>query len=96
MLAADGTYLTEWTHVSPLSLAVYGDRLYASDQMRNLAILDLATGQQLESHEELAVYIHQMALSPSGEIYIASVYPEHAGFKRGIHGPTHRRWAPKK
>ena len=88
----DGNYEDEWTHVSPLSLAVYKEHVYASDEMRNLAVLDAATGKELERYDDLAVYIHQMAMSPAGDIYVASVYPEHAGFKRGIHGPTHRRW----
>ena len=92
VLDADGNYLEEWTHVSPLSIAVYGERVYASDKMRSLAVLDAATGKELERIEEIAVYIHQMAMSPDGDIYVASVYPEHAGEKRGIHGPSHRRW----
>jgi hypothetical protein len=27
-----------------------------------------------------------------GDLYTASVYPEHAGEKRGVEGPCHRRW----
>ena len=92
ILDAQGEYLEEWTHVSPLSIAVYGDRIYASDQMHSLAVLDAATGKQIERVEDIAVYIHQMAMSTAGDIYVASVYPEHAGEKRGIHGPSHRRW----
>jgi DNA-binding beta-propeller fold protein YncE len=93
ILDGNGAYLSEWTHVSPLSVAVYGDRVYASDKMRNLAVLDAKTGAEIERIDEIAIYIHQMAISPSGDVYVASVYPEHAGFPRGIHGPTHRRWA---
>ena len=96
ILDAQGEYLTEWTHVSPLSIAVYGERIYASDQMRNIAVLDAATGLEIDRLENLAVYIHQMAMAPNGDIYVASVYPEHAGEKRGIHGPSHRRWARKR
>lgn len=92
ILDGEGNYLEEWTHINPLSIAVYGERVYASDGMRNLAILDAATGKQLQRLENLAVYIHQMAMSADGDIYVASVYPEHAGEKRGIHGPSHRRW----
>jgi DNA-binding beta-propeller fold protein YncE len=92
VLDAEGNYLDEWTSVNPLSVAVYGDKVYASDNMSNLAILDDQTGEVIDRIDGLAIYIHQMALSPRGDIYVASVYPEHRGFKRGIHGPTHRRW----
>ena len=93
VLDADGNYLEEWTHIMPLSIAVYGNRIYASDKMRNLAILDDQTGDVLERVDSLAIYIHQMAMSPDGDIYTASVYPEHAGEKRGPEGPSHHRWS---
>ncbi len=95
ILSSEGKYLSEWTHINPLSIAVYGDHVYASDQMSNLAILDAKSGKIVERLEDIAVYIHQMAKSPDGDIYAASVYPEHAGEKRGRHGPSHRRWAKK-
>lgn len=92
ILDAEGNYLEEWTHVSPLSLAVYGEHVYASDKMNSLAILDAATGKEIDRVEKISIYIHQMAMAPNGDLYVASVYPEHAGEKRGREGPSHRRW----
>lgn len=92
ILDSDGNYLEEWTHVAPLSLAVYGDRIYASDMMNSLAILDAKTGKEIDRVEKISVYIHQLAMAPNGDLYVASVYPEHAGEKRGREGPSHRRW----
>lgn len=91
-LDADGNYIDEWTHVTPLSLATYGNRIYASDRMSNLAILDEDTGAVLERIDDLAIYIHQLAMDSHGDLYTASVYPEHAGAARGPSGPSHRRW----
>ena len=92
ILDPEGNYLDQWTHISPLSLAVYGEHVYASDKMRNLAILDAATGQEVDRVENIAIYIHQLAMDTHGDLYTASVYPEHAGEKRGVDGPSHRRW----
>lgn len=92
VLDSEGGYLEEWTHVAPLSLAVYGDHVYASDKMNSLAILDAATGKEIDRVEKISIYIHQMAMAPNGDLYVASVYPEHAGEKRGREGPSHRRW----
>ena len=89
---ADGNYIEEWTHIMPLSIAVYGDRIYASNEMHDLLVLDAATGEELERHENLAIYLHQFALDQNGDIYTATVYPEHAGEKRGPEGPCHSRW----
>jgi len=91
-LDADGHYIDEWTHIMPLSLATYGNRIYASDRMSNLAVLDEDTGAVLERVENIAIYIHQLAMDAHGDLYTASVYPEHAGEKRGAEGPSHRRW----
>jgi hypothetical protein len=91
-LDPDGNYIDEWTHVSPLSIAVYNKRIYASDKMRNLAILDEDTGEVLQRVDDIAIYIHQLAMDAHGDLYTASVYPEHAGKKRGVEGPSHRRW----
>ncbi len=88
----DGNYIDEWTHIAPLSIAVYGNRIYASDKMRNLAILDEDTGEVLQRVDDIAIYIHQLAMDAHGDLYTASVYPEHAGEKRGVEGPSHRRW----
>jgi hypothetical protein len=91
-LTPDGQYIDEWTHIMPLSLATYGDKIYASEKMSNLAILDEETGEVLKSVENIAIYIHQLAIDEHGDLYTASVYPEHAGEKRGVDGPCHRRW----
>ncbi len=91
-LDADGSYIDEWTHIMPLSLATYGNRIYASDRMSNLAILDEDTGEVLQRVDDIAIYIHQLAMDAHGDLYTASVYPEHAGERRGVHGPSHRRW----
>jgi DNA-binding beta-propeller fold protein YncE len=92
ILDPDGAYIGEWDHIMPLSLAVYGDHVYASDKMSNLAILDAATGKVEERVDNIAIYIHQLAMDAHGDLYTASVYPEHAGEKRGPEGPSHRRW----
>lgn len=89
---ADGNFIEEWTHIFPLSIAVYGDRIYASDEMHDLVVFDAATGEELERHENLAIYLHQFALDKHGDIYTATVYPEHVGEKRGREGPSHHRW----
>ncbi len=89
---ADGTYIDEWTHIMPLSLATYGNKIYASDKMSNLAILDEETGEVLQRVDDIAIYIHQLAMDSHGDLYTASVYPEHAGEQRGPAGPSHRRW----
>lgn len=91
-LDPDGNYIDEWTHIMPLSLATYGNKIYASDKMSNLAILDEETGDVLNRVDDLAIYIHQLAMDSHGDLYTASVYPEHAGEKRGPQGPSHRRW----
>ena len=92
-LTPDGEYIDEWTHIMPLSLATYGDRIYASDKMSNLAILDENTGEVLDRVDDIAIYIHQLAMDSEGDLYTASVYPEHAGESRGVTGPSHRRWS---
>jgi hypothetical protein len=91
-LEPEGKYIDEWTHITPLSLATHGKRIYASDKMSNLAILDEESGAVLERVENIAIYIHQLAMDAHGDLYTASVYPEHAGAKRGPEGPSHRRW----
>ena len=91
-LSADGEYIDEWTHIMPLSLASYGGQIYASDKMSNLAILDEETGEVVSRVDDIAIYIHQLAMDAHGDLYTASVYPEHAGAARGPTGPSHRRW----
>jgi len=92
-LDPEGGYIDEWTHITPLSLATYGQHIYASDKMSNLAILDEDTGTVIERVEDIAIYIHQLAMDAHGDLYTASVYPEHAGELRGRLGPSHRRWS---
>lgn len=91
-LDAQGNYIDEWTHVMPLSLATYDDKIYASDKMSNLVVLDENTGEVVRRVDDIAIYIHQLAMDAHGDLYTASVYPEHAGEKRGAEGPSHRRW----
>jgi peptidylamidoglycolate lyase len=91
-LDADGHYIDEWTHILPLSIATYGNRIYASDKMSSLVILDEESGDVLGRVDDIAIYIHQLAMDSHGDLYTASVYPEHAGEKRGAEGPSHRRW----
>ena len=91
-LDPDGQCIDEWTHIMPLSLASYGKRIYASDKMSNLAILDEDSGEVLQRVDDIAIYIHQLAMDSHGDLYTASVYPEHAGEKRGPEGPSHHRW----
>ncbi|MBH79141.1 MAG: hypothetical protein CMQ49_01360 [Gammaproteobacteria bacterium] len=91
VLDENGEFIEEWTHIMPLSLATYGDRIYASDKMSNLAVLN-NKGEVLDRVDNIAIYIHQLAMDPHGDLYTASVYPEHAGEKRGPEGPSHRRW----
>lgn len=91
-LTEDGDYIDEWTHITPLSLLSFDGRIYASDKMSHLAVLDEDTGAVLERVEDIAIYIHQLAIDAHGDLYTASVYPEHAGALRGPQGPSHRRW----
>ena len=91
-LDPEGAYIDEWTHIAPLSLASYGKHVYASDKMSNLAVLDENSGAVLQRVDDIAIYIHQLAMDAHGDLYTASVYPEHAGAKRGAEGPSHRRW----
>ena len=43
------------------------------------------------------VYVHQMAIDErTADIYVASVYPEHGGQKRGPDGPSFRRFTAAK
>ena len=88
----DGNYLEEWTHFTPLSIAVHGDRLYVSDDYHDLVVLDAHSFREIERHRDLAIYIHQLAVDSHGDLYTATVYPEHKGAPRGREGPSHNRW----
>ena len=61
---------------------------------RELRRSDLNRGvfREIERHRNLAIYIHQMAMDAHGDFYVATVYPEHAGARRGREGPSHHRW----
>ncbi|MGI9328617.1 MAG: hypothetical protein ACR2PZ_25605 [Pseudomonadales bacterium] len=92
VLDGDGAFIDQWTHIMPLSIATYGNRIYASDKMSNLVILEEGSGKVLQRVDDIAIYIHQLAMDAHGDLYTASVYPEHAGEARGPSGPSHRRW----
>ncbi|MBI2833650.1 MAG: hypothetical protein HYX76_04410 [Acidobacteria bacterium] len=61
---------------------------------KNVDILDAATGKLIEVIEGASPsHSHQVAVdAQTGDVYVASVYPEHGGAKRGPGGPTLRRW----
>ena len=101
VFAQDGDYLGPWAAVPepglPLSVATYGDRLYASVSSatrgrQDLLIVDVETNQVVDRISEANVYVHQSAMDQNGDIYVASVYPEHGGEARGIEGPSFVRW----
>jgi hypothetical protein len=88
----DGRFLEEWRHIVPLSVSVYGDRIYASDKHHGLVVMDAKDFKILERYENLAIYVHQFAMDSHGDFYTATVYPEHKGQPRGPTGPSHNRW----
>ena len=97
----DGEYVGPWDAIPepglPLSIATYGDRLYAGVTgsrrgRQDLIVVDAETHHVVDRLNEANVYVHQMAMAPDGDIYIASVYPEHGGELRGIEGPSFVRW----
>ncbi len=98
----EGEYVGPWDGVPepglPLSIATYGDRIYAgvagSQRGRqDLVVVDAETDDEIFRIPNANVYVHQMAMAPNGDIYVASVYPEHGGEPRGIEGPSFVRWA---
>ena len=98
----EGEYVGPWDGVPepglPLSIATYGDRIYAgvagSQRGRqDLVVVDAETEDEVFRIPNANVYVHQMAMAPNGDIYVASVYPEHGGEPRGIEGPSFVRWA---
>ena len=97
----DGTYEGPWTVVEgalTLSIAAYGDRIYAGTTgaergRQDVVIVDAETDREIERIESADVYVHQMAFDPStGDIFVASVYPEHGARERGPAGPSFVRW----
>ena len=49
-------------------------------------VVDAETDDEVFRIPNANVYVHQMAMAPNGDIYVASVYPEHGGEARGIEG----------
>ncbi len=92
----EGEYIDEWTHLMPLSLLSHNGQIFASDRMSNLAILDEDSGEVVRRIDDLAIYIHQLAIDSHGDLYTACVYPEHAGQPRGPSGPSHHRWTQQR
>ena len=101
VFTAEGEYVGPYEPVPdpglPLSVATYGDRVYlgvtGSERGRqDLLVVDAETGRIVERVESANVYVHQMAMDSRGDIYVASVYPEHGGEARGIEGPSFVRW----
>ena len=102
VFTAEGEYVGIYEPVPepglPLSVAVYGDRVYlgvtgTARGRQDLVIVDANTGEVVDRISSANVYVHQMAMDPNGDIYVASVYPEHGGEERGIEGPSFVRWA---
>ena len=56
-------------------------------------MVDAETDDEVFRIPNASVYVHQMAMAPNGDIYVASVYPEHGGELCGIEGPSFVRWA---
>ena len=97
----DGSYEGPWTVVEgalTLSVAAYGDRIYAGTTgaergRQDVVVVDAETDRVVDRIASANVYVHQMALDrTTGDIYVASVYPEHGGRRRGPEGPSFVRW----
>ena len=97
----DGVYVEPWSVVEvglTLSLAAHGNQIYAGATgaqpgRQDLFIVNAETDRVVETITAANVYVHQMAFDPTnGDIYIASVYPEHGGESRGATGPSFVRW----
>ena len=74
--------------ITPLALAAMLVQAPA-----DLVIVNAETDTVVDTIRSADVYVHQMALDPtSGDIYVASVYPEHGGESRGPEGPSFVRW----
>jgi len=54
--------------------------------------LDAHSFAELERNKDLAIYLHQLAADSHGDLFTATVYPEHQGKARGREGPSHHRW----
>ena len=100
ILDLDGNYQGRWPVVpSSLSVSAFGDQIFVSERgdqegRQNLLIVNARMDEITDVITNANVYVHQAALDKStGDIYVASVYPEHGGEQRGIAGPSNRRWA---
>jgi DNA-binding beta-propeller fold protein YncE len=91
----DGKHLAFWaTQHDPLSITVSGDRVFVGQYGgKNIEILDAATGKLIEVIEGASVsHGHQVAVDgETGDVYVASVYPEHGGVRRGPDAQSLRR-----
>ena len=104
VFTADGEYVGPYEPVPdpglPLSVATYGDKVYLSMTgsergRQDVVVVDAETGRIVERLVSANVYVHQMAMDSHGDIYVASVYPEHGGEARGAAGPSFVRWERK-
>jgi len=63
--------LNRWKTVpAPIAVAAAGDRIFASDWMGNLKILDRQAGNVLETYSGLGLS-HQITVDSRGDIYLA-------------------------
>ena len=87
VLDKDGKHVAFWpTQHDPLSITVVGERVYVGQfGGKNVEVLDATSGKLIETIEGASVsHGHQVAVDPaSGDVFVASVYPEHGGVKRG-------------
>ena len=102
VFTAEGDYVGIFEPVPspglPLSVAVYDNLIYlsvtgAERGRQDLLIVDANSKQIVDRINSANVYVHQAARDSNGDIYVASVYPEHGGELRGIAGPSFRRWS---
>ena len=102
IFTAEGDYVGIFEPVPnpglPLSVAVYDNLIYlsvtgAERGRQDVVIVDANSNQVVDRISSANVYVHQSAKDSHGDIYAASVYPEHGGESRGIEGPSFRRWS---
>lgn len=98
----NGDYVGPWSVVEgglTLSIVAYGDKIYAGTTSsepgrQDVVIVDAETDRVVERINSASVYVHQMAMDrATGDIFVASVYPEHGGQQRGPNGPSFVRWS---
>lgn len=95
VLDSNGKHVTFWeSRKDPLSINVVGERVYVGQfGGKDIEVLDAASGKLLEVIEGASPsHSHQVAVDQkTGDIYVASVYPEHGKQSRGPGGPSLRR-----